>query len=194
MNFVDKYLIVGLGNPGTMYNNTRHQVGFMVVDFFANQFKLNFSSSSLNGLVAQFSVDNKKVFLCKPTTYMNLSGEFISQMCHYYQIDYKNILVILDDVNIDIGKFRLRQNGTDGGHNGMKNIINMTKTSDIKRLKIGVLNSELLKKMGLKDFVLSKFTPEEMQKINNNLPKISNLIIEFVKLSFDNLMSKYNNN
>ena len=191
---MDKYLIVGLGNPGSMYDNTRHQIGFMVVDFFANKYKLKFDESSLNGLVTQFSIDNKKIFLCKPTTYMNLSGQFINQMCHYYQIDYKNVLVILDDINIEVGKFKLRRNGTDGGHNGMKNIIHLAKTNEIKRLKIGVSNIELLKKISLNNFVLGKFNSNEIQKIQNILPKLANLIIDFIKIDFDTLMAKYNNN
>ena len=86
---------------------------------------------------------------------MNLSGQFINQMCHYYQIDYKNVLVILDDINIEVGKFKLRRNGTDGGHNGMKNIIHLAKTNEIKRLKIGVSNLELLKKISLNNFFLT---------------------------------------
>lgn len=180
-------LIVGLGNPGKEYEFTRHNVGFMIVDSYANKNNLNFKSK-FNGLYAEFNKDNEKIFLLKPQTFMNLSGDSILEFKNYFNINFNDILIIYDDVNFEVGKFKLKKNGSSGGHNGINDIIEKLKTQEIKRLKIGISKN----KFKLKDYVLSKFTAEELKKINNIFEITNNIIDDFVTIDFEKLMSKYN--
>lgn len=190
---VEKFLIVGLGNPGEIYNNTRHQIGAMVLDFFAQKNNLNFDENLFNGKITQFKNNNKIIFLAKPQTYMNLSGEFVKKFITFFKIPIENVLIILDDINFSTGKLRLKNKSSDGGHNGIKDIINKLNTNQIKRLKIGVLNQEIFSKMTIKEYVLSKFTSQEIKMLEEKFLIINNLIIDFVNLSFEELCLKYNN-
>lgn len=189
---MEKYLIVGLGNPGIEYSKTRHQVGSIVLNNFATEHNLVFRSNIFKAEIADFDINGKKIFLAKPTTYMNLSGEFVNQFLKYYQIPIENLFVIYDDISLPIGTFKMKWNGSSGGHNGIRNIIQMLKTEEFKRLKIGILDKELLNKTTIKDYVLKNFSSNEMQKIQELQPYFNQIIIEFPSLEFQKLLSKYN--
>ena len=119
---MDKYLIVGLGNPGYEYENTRHNTGFMVLDKMAESVGVSFEDKRY-GYVAETSIKGRKVFLLKPTTYMNLSGECVGPAADYYKVEPENVIILFDDISLDVGRIRIRKKGSAGGHNGIKSII-----------------------------------------------------------------------
>ena len=129
-------LIVGLGNPGKEYENTRHNVGFMIVDNYANNYGVLVDKKKFNGLYCELFVDGEKIILLKPLSYMNLSGEVVSKFVNYFNIDLNDILVISDDLDLPVAKYRLRLFGSSGGHNGLKNIEFMLNTNKFKRFRI----------------------------------------------------------
>lgn len=182
-------LIVGLGNPGREYNNTRHNIGFMCIDKLCEYFRVDLNSNKFNGLYTQFNYKNEKIILLKPGKYMNLSGEVIRDFVNFYKIDLSDIIIICDDLDTSIGTFRLRYKGSSGGHNGLKNIELHLGTKEYKRIKIGISNNKL---MDTKDYVLGKFNKHEMDLINPIIDKIPNIIEDYLKISFENLMNKYN--
>lgn len=182
-------LIVGLGNPGKLYNNTRHNVGFMCVDSIAKHFNIKFDSNKFKGEYAQFSYNQEKVLLLKPGKYMNLSGEVIRDFVNFFKINIDDILVICDDLDTPVGTYRLRYKGSSGGHNGLKNIEQHLSTQEYKRIKIGISNNKLI---DTKDYVLGKFTKEELQLLQPIIDNMPNIIEDYLKLPFDNLMNKYN--
>ncbi len=177
-------LIIGLGNPGREYATTRHNIGFMAIDKLCSSFKNKF-----NGLYGEVIINGEKIILLKPLSYMNLSGEVIRKYVDYYNIDIDDILVICDDLDMDVGKIRLRSKGSSGGHNGLKNIILHLGTDNFKRLKIGISNK---KDIDTKDYVLGKFNRDDKKIIDKSLDKINDIINDFITLSFEQLMSKYN--
>ena len=180
-------LIVGLGNKGNEYNNTRHNVGFMVVDNYINKNNLTLKSK-LDGLYAETIINGEKVIFLKPQNYINLSGDVISKYIKYFKIDIKDILVIHDDMDLEIGTFKIRYKGGSAGHNGLKNIESNLKTNEYKRIKIGISKNNIDKI----DYVLGKFNSLELSKINKVIDITYNIIEDFVSLSFENLMNKYN--
>ena len=180
-------LIVGLGNPGKEYEKTRHNCGFMAIDFFARNNNLDFKEK-FNGLYSEININNEKIILLKPTTFMNLSGECVLKFVNYYNIDYKDILIIYDDKDYELGAFKIKRKGSSAGHNGLNSILNLLHTEDINRVKIGISKNNL----PLKDYVLKKFTKSEQEKIDNLLPTISNIMNDFSNLTIDELMEKYN--
>lgn len=183
-------LIVGLGNPGKEYENTRHNIGYIFIDSLADKLGISIDKKKFNGLYTEAVINNEKVLLVKPLSYMNLSGEVVEKFVNFYKIDINDILIINDDLDLDVGRVRLRLRGSSGGHNGLKNIALHLKTEDFKRLKIGISNNKLI---DTKDYVLGKFTKEDKEIINNLKDKIVNLLMDFVNTDFDKLMAKYNN-
>ena len=183
-------LIVGLGNPGKEYENTRHNIGYIFIDSLADKLGVSIDKKKFNGLYTEAVINNEKVLLVKPLSYMNLSGEVVEKFVSFYKIDINDILIINDDLDLDVGRVRLRLRGSSGGHNGLKNIALHLKTEDFKRLKIGISNNKLI---DTKDYVLGKFTKEDKEIINNLKDKIVNLLMDFVNTDFDKLMAKYNN-
>lgn len=182
-------LIVGLGNPGKRYEKTRHNIGFMAIDYYAQKNNLEFKSK-FNGLFSEQIINNEKVIFLKPQTFMNLSGNSVREFVNYYNINLEDILVIYDDYNFETGTFRIRRNGSAGGHNGIKNIIENLKSENIKRVRIGISKNMI----PLEDYVLQKFNSDEEEKINILLPTISNIINDFCYINIDELMQKYNRN
>lgn len=180
-------LIVGLGNKGNEYNNTRHNVGFMVVDNYINKNNLTLKSK-LDGLYAETIINGEKVIFLKPQNYINLSGDVINKYIKYFKIDIKDILVIHDDMDLEIGTFKIRYKGGSAGHNGLKNIEANLKTNEYKRIKIGISKNNIDKV----DYVLGKFSSTELSKLNKIIDITYNIIEDFVSLSFENLMNKYN--
>jgi aminoacyl-tRNA hydrolase len=191
MKEINMYLIVGIGNIGQEYTNTRHNVGFMMLDYYTDFKNIYFSKKKFRGLYAEDIIENEKIIYLKPESYVNLSGEVIKKYVDFYKIPIKNILIIVDDINLEIGKLRLREKGSSGGHNGLKNIFLHLGTEDIKRLRIGVSNN---KKYNMKDYVLSKFSDSDMEVLNNKKKNVLEIIEEFPKKNFDKLMNIYNRN
>jgi len=182
-------LIVGLGNFGKEYKNTRHNIGFMALDFYAKKNNISIDKKKFKGLYAETIINNEKVILLEPQTYMNLSGECIRDFISYFHIDVKDVLVIYDDMDLDVGVLRLREKGSAGGHNGMKNIIENIKTSDFKRIRVGISKDN---NINVIDYVLGKFREEEKKLIDEKIEKISYIIEDFIKYDFNKLMSMYN--
>ena len=182
-------LIVGLGNPGREYEKTRHNIGFMCLDKIANYFNVDFNMNKFNAMYTQFNYKGEKVILLKPLKYMNLSGEVVRDYVNYFKIDINDILIICDDLDTPVGTYRLRYKGSSGGHNGLKNIELHLNSKEYKRIKIGISNN---KNMNTKDYVLGKFSKEELELINPIIDKIPNIIEDYLNFSFDNVMSKYN--
>ena len=182
-------LIVGLGNFGKEYKNTRHNVGFMVLDYYAKKNSLSIDKKKFKGLYTEVLINNEKVILLEPQTYMNLSGECVRDFILYFHIDIKDMLVIYDDMDLDIGTLRLREKGSAGGHNGIKNIIEHLKTNEFKRVRVGISKD---KYKNVIDYVLGKFDNESKKVIDEKIEKISYIIDDFVKYDFNKLMSMYN--
>ena len=180
-------LIVGLGNPGNEYKKTRHNVGFMAVDTFSNLRELNFKSK-FNGLYAETIINGEKTIILKPQTYMNLSGDAVLAFKNYFDVNIDDILVFYDDVNFEVGSLKIKSSGSSGGHNGINDIISKLKTNDIKRVKIGISKNTFK----LKDYVLSEFKPEELDKLNDVFKITNSIIEEFSNVNFEKIMSKYN--
>lgn len=182
-------LIVGLGNPGIEYNNTRHNIGFMVIDKLLEKYNHDKLKDKFGGLYTEIIINNEKVLVLKPQKYINLSGEVIKKYVDYYKIPIEDILVINDDLDLDVGNFKLRPSGSSAGHNGLKNIELMLGTQDYKRLKIGISNN---KNIDTKDYVLGKISKEEKNIINSVIDISMDIISDYMRLSFTELMSKYN--
>lgn len=185
-------LIVGLGNPGLEYNNTRHNIGFMVLDNYLNSNKDTSNLSwqkKFNSEYLTLKINNEKVFFVKPLTYMNLSGKAISEFVNYYKLKIEDILVIHDDLDLPIGVFRLKKDSSSGGHNGIKSIINCLGTNSFARLKIGISSN---KNMDTKDYVLGTFSEEERNKIKDLSKTLNNIINDFLQEDISKLMNKYN--
>jgi PTH1 family peptidyl-tRNA hydrolase len=158
-SMTDWYLIVGLGNPGSEYEDTRHNVGFRVADELARRFGLVFGKKERKALAATGLIRGRKVILAKPQTYMNLSGEAVRSLMDFYKVDLPNLLVICDDLDLPLGTVRLRQSGSAGGQNGIKSVIQHLSTQDFSRLRFGI--SRPPGKMAAKDYVLGAFKGDE---------------------------------
>ena len=182
-------LIVGLGNKGKEYENTRHNIGFMALDYLASIHNVSFDKEKFGGLYTTYFDNNEKIFLLKPQKYMNLSGEVVKPFVDYFSIDIQDIFIIYDDLDLPVGKFKLRPTGKSGGHNGLKNIEKHLHTTDYKRLKIGISNNKLI---DTKDYVLGKIKKEDLEIINNIIKQIPDIVHDFLNISFDELMNKYN--
>lgn len=184
-------LVVGLGNPGLKYKKTRHNIGFIVIDEYLKktdeQAKFD---AKFNAEVASINLGSEKVLFVKPSTFMNLSGESISKLMKYFDIDIKDLLVIVDDVNLETGKLRLRELGGHGGHNGLRNIIGLLHTEDFKRIRIGVDNDT---RLPLDQYVLGQFNEDEIIKLQKTVKDSLEIIDLFIKeVSFKDIMTKYN--
>ncbi len=182
-------LIVGLGNPGKEYENTRHNVGFMALDRIAQFLGVIFQKEKFQGLYAEATYEGEKYILLKPQKYMNLSGEVVGDFVRFFKIDHKDILVLYDDLDTAIGSMRLRYQGSSGGHNGIKNIEMHLGTREYNRIKFGISNN---KTMDTKDYVLGHFSKEEKELMDKTLDKVVDIFKDYSKLTFDNLMNKYN--
>ena len=182
-------LIVGLGNPGKEYENTRHNAGFRFIDTYAKEANLTFNKEKFSGLYTDFIFNDEKVILLKPQKYMNLSGEVVKDFVNFFKINIKDILIIVDDLDTEIGKLKLKYKGSSGGHNGLKNIENHLKTNEYKRVKIGISNNKDKDKI---DYVIGKVSKQELDQMNKVNELAKPLIDDFLTQKFDNVMNKYN--
>ena len=182
-------LIVGLGNPGKQYENTRHNAGFRFIDEYAKIKKLEINKEKFHGLYTQFTQNNEKIILLKPQKYMNLSGEVVRDYIKYFKINIEDILIIVDDLDTEAGKIKLKYKGSSAGHNGLKNIEENLKTNEYKRLKIGISNNNDKDKI---EYVIGKVEKQKLDKINEANKFAKDIIDDFISLDFDKVMSKYN--
>lgn len=160
-----EYIIVGLGNPGRQYENTRHNAGFNALDRLCEKYGVKMNKIRFKSITGECRIEGKKCLLMKPSTYMNNSGQAVVEAMNFYKIDPSNVIIIFDDISLDVGKMRIRQKGSDGGHNGMKNIIYLSGSDMFPRIKIGV-GKKPHPDYDLKDWVLSRFSNSDDKLLN----------------------------
>ena len=183
-------LIVGLGNPGREYEKTRHNIGFFMIDHYVEYKEINEDwKNKFNGLYLDTKINDEKVIFLKPQSYMNLSGGVVRKFVDFFKIELDSILIISDDLDLNIGNFKLKDRGSSGGHNGLKDIEICLGNQNYKRLKIGISNN---KNIDTKDYVLSKFSKEDISKYESLFDEIKLVIDDYFKLDFFTLMNKYN--
>ena len=182
-------LIVGLGNPGKEYENTRHNVGFNILDLYLKKNNLTLDKEKFNGKYTKTRINDEEVIFLEPQTYMNLSGDSVRKIMDFYKINVEDILIIQDDLDLDLGKIKLKENSSSGGHNGIKDIEEKLGTNSIKRLKIGISNN---KQMDTKDYVLGKISKDDKEILEKTYEICLNIIDDFFTMNFDLLMGKYN--
>ncbi|HLW63403.1 MAG TPA: aminoacyl-tRNA hydrolase [Flavobacterium sp.] len=188
-DFMKKYLIVGLGNIGSEYVNTRHNIGFKAVDFIAKEADAAFETVKL-GTLAQVKIKGRTLLLLKPNTYMNLSGKAVQHWMEKEKIARENILIITDDLNLPFGTLRIKGKGSDGGHNGLKSIQAMLNGTEYPRLRFGI--SDQFKKGQQVDYVLGDWGDEETAALPERLEMVSKAVKEFVLAGLNNAMNNYN--
>lgn len=186
---MEKFLIVGLGNPGDEYTGTRHNTGFMVLDAFAKASNIVFEDRRY-GYIAETSIKGRKVFLLKPTTYMNLSGNAVRYWLNKENIDVQRLLVIVDDLSLPLGALRLKGKGSNGGHNGLGNIQSVIGTQQYARLRVGIGN-DFPKGMQV-DWVLGKYDDSDMKELTPSIDTAIEMIKSFVLAGINITMNKFN--
>ncbi|MFK7048304.1 MULTISPECIES: aminoacyl-tRNA hydrolase [Flavobacterium] len=184
-----KFLIVGLGNIGAEYVNTRHNIGFKVLDFLAKKHKVEFNTVKL-GTMAEIKLKGKTLFLLKPNTYMNLSGKAVQYWMDKENIDKENILIITDDLNLSFGTLRIKPKGSDGGHNGLKNIQLLLNSTDYPRFRFGI--SDDFKKGKQVDYVLGEWDEQEKEKLAERLEQSAAAVESFALAGIGNTMTVFN--
>lgn len=182
-------LIVGLGNPGEKYNKTRHNAGFLLVDRLCGKLGVDIDKSKCRSLYGIHRHNGEKIIIAKPQTYMNLSGEAVSSLMKFYGIEVKDLIVIHDDLDLPLGKIRLRKQGSSGGQKGMGNIISLLKTENIDRIRIGISKDSRIDAV---DYVLGKFSNDELKILDEVLDKACDALIYSFDHSFDDVMSRFN--
>lgn len=185
------YMIVGLGNPGRQYESTRHNAGFICLDFLADKHGISVKKLKFKSLLGEGRINGKRCLLIKPQTYMNLSGEAVRDAVEFYKIPIENIIVICDDISLDPGKMRIRRKGSDGGQRGMRNIIYHLKSDNFPRIKIGV-GAKPNPEYDLADWVVSRFTAEEAKLIKQVAENCASAVELMVDGKTDKAMSDYN--
>ena len=182
-------LVVGLGNPGKKYENTRHNMGFMVIDNIAKKLNINTWKENNNAIYFDCFLDMCHIIFLKPQNFINLSGDVMIEFVKFFDIKTEDILIISDDLDTPVGSIKLKERGSSGGHNGLKNIESQLKTNEYKRIKIGISND---KEMDTKDYVLGKLSKEEKKIIAGVVDKVSDIVLQSFSTPFNELMSKYN--
>ena len=184
-----KFLIVGLGNIGSEYANTRHNIGFKILDYIANQEGISFQTVKL-GEIAELKIKGRTLLLLKPNTYMNLSGKAVKYWLEKENIKKENMLVITDDLNLAFGTIRIKTKGSDGGHNGLKNIQLLLNSTEYPRYRFGI--SDAFKKGQQVDYVLGEWSEEEKEKLKERLEISSEIVKSFALSGLNNTMNTYN--
>ncbi len=183
------YIIAGLGNPGKEYTHTRHNAGYMAIEYLSEKENVKLNKLKFNSVYGEISINGEKVMLVKPVTYMNRSGIAIAEIINFYKIPKENLIVIYDDIDIPLGNLRIRPNGSPGTHNGMKSIISSIGNGNFPRIRIGIGRNE---NMDLADYVLQKFSSGERDLINPIIEKAAEAALEIIEKDIDSAMQKYN--
>ena len=181
-------IILGIGNPGVNYQYTKHNVGFDVIDCIVQKLRL-FPKLKFNAVYYEYNNNGEKILFLKPQNFVNLSGEVLIKFVKYFKVDVKDILIISDDLDQDIGSVKLKAKGSSGGHNGLRSIEKVLNTKEYKRIKIGISND---KSMSTADYVLSKFSDEDRKKINEAIYLARDIALEWLNNDFDRLQARYN--
>ena len=186
-----EFLIVGLGNPGKEYENTRHNAGFMALDALADKVGAQVTRIKFKGLTGEASLGGKKVLLLKPSTFMNLSGQSVTEAMAFYKLPPEKVLILCDDVNLEPGQLRIRRKGSDGGQNGVKNILYLSGSDQFPRIKIGV-GKKPRPDYDLAHWVLSRFTPRDLDALAPALDHAAHAAELIVAGEIDRAMNMYN--
>ena len=186
-----EFIIAGLGNPGVEYEKTRHNTGFMAVDALSQRFGFSVNTHKFNALIADTVISDKRCLVMKPLTYMNKSGEAISDAMDFYNIPPENIIVIFDDISLDVGKMRLRRKGSSGGHNGIKSIIHNCGSQDFPRIKIGV-GGKPHPDYDLADWVLSSYSDNELKLLGEVFDHTARAVELILRGNITQAMNDYN--
>ena len=185
------WLIVGLGNPGMQYENTRHNAGFMAVDKLAEETGFAFAKNKFNALLGEFKIGEKRILVIKPQTFMNNSGSAVIKTAVFYKIPTERIIVLHDDISFDVGVIRMRRKGSDGGQKGLRDIIELLGTEDIARVKIGV-GKKPHPQADTVNWVLGKFPKEQTEELQKSLKTAVDAVKEIIVNGIDSAMNKYN--
>ena len=188
---IEMYIIAGLGNPTSQYEGTRHNAGFDVIDVIAEKYNISVDGKKNRAYIGKGMIEGQKVILAKPQTYMNLSGDSVGEMAQFYKIPPENIIVINDDISLDVGRIRVRPKGSAGGHNGLKSIIYRLNSDTFPRVKMGV-GAPKHEDYDLADFVLGRFTKEEIPVMEDAIVKAEKAVAEIIKNGVQSAMNKYN--
>lgn len=186
-----EYIIAGLGNPGKQYENTRHNAGFLAIDYIAEKKGVKIDRAKFEGLTAVTEISGKGVLLLKPQTYMNNSGQSVEAAASFYKVAPQNVIVLSDDVNLDVARLRVRKSGSAGGQKGLNDIITYLGTEEIPRLRIGV-GKKPRPEYDMKDWVLSRFTTKELEALAEVYPKVLLGIEKMISGDFDGAMQLCN--
>lgn len=184
------YIIVGLGNPGSKYEGTRHNAGFETVDRLANEYGLALDFIKHEAMCAKGMIEGNKVILAKPTTYMNLSGKSVRQLVNFYKIKEEELIIIYDDISLAPGQLRIRKKGSAGGHNGIKSIIEQLGTDTFTRIKVGVGSKPA--GWDLADFVLGHFQGNEVEIMKEAYKQAASAVVDIIKNGPDHAMNEFN--
>jgi len=183
-------IIVGLGNPGKKYEKNRHNLGYMAIDKLSDKLNIELNKEKFNGLIGEKIINGEKIFLVKPLTYMNLSGNCVTEILNFYKLLPSSLIVIYDDIDIDLGKIRIKPQGKPGTHNGIRDITAKLGTEDFIRVRIG--SGKPIQGQNLVDFVLSDFSKEEMQLIEKSTDMARDGVLEIINENVHSAMNKYN--
>lgn len=183
-------LIVGLGNPENEYSKTRHNMGFNVINKLALEYNIQVNKSKFKGLLGSGVIDNEKVILLKPQTFMNLSGESVVEVMNFYKISLNDLIVIYDDVDIAPGLIRVKPNGSAGTHNGMKSIVNMLSSDRFKRVRVGIGKPK--ENIDMINHVIGHVSEEDMKQLEDGVVLAKNAVVEMIKNGIDKAMNLYN--
>ncbi len=183
------YIVIGLGNPGRNYVNTRHNVGFDAVDLLSKKYDVKLNKLKFHAVFGDFKLGNEKVMLVKPQTYMNRSGISVLDIMNYYKVPIENVIVIYDDIDLELGMLRIRAKGSSGTHNGMKSVIYQIQSEDFPRIRIGIGKNPGI---NLADFVLQKFSSKERELVNEVIVTAVEAVEDIIINNVDSAMNKYN--
>ena len=184
------YIIVGLGNPGSRFDNTRHNVGFDTVDYLSKKLGIRVSKIGFKSIYGEGEAEGKRIILCKPQTFMNLSGETVRDIVDWYKVPVENLIVIYDDVDLEPGKIRVRPKGSSGTHNGMKSVIYQLQSQDFPRVRIGIGRAP--EKWDLADYVLSKFSKQDREIIDKSIEMAAKAAIMIAASDVTEAMNTFN--
>lgn len=186
-----EYIIVGLGNPGRQYEGTRHNAGFIALNYIAEELGVKINKVKFKSTVGQATISGKRCLLMKPSTYMNLSGQAVTEAMNFYKIPPQQVVILSDDISLDVGVIRIRRKGSDGGQKGLQNIIYLSGSDEFPRVKIGI-GKKPHPDYELKDWVLSRFTDKDKKLIAERLPDIKGAVEYIVDGDIDKAMNLYN--
>jgi PTH1 family peptidyl-tRNA hydrolase len=186
-------MVVGLGNPGSQYEFTRHNIGFRIIDNLALSIETEFKKiKSYDSLISRGKINNHNLMLVKPQTYMNLSGKSVSKIVSYYRISFQDLLIVYDDLNLELGQIRIRKRGSAGGHKGVESIIQYLNSEDIPRLRIGIGKPSINSNFDYASYVLSNFNDNEKDKISEVIQLSTEAIKTVIEDGLEKAMRKYN--